>query len=301
MSTSQFQGLLTNFRRIQVCSFDAGGGNVLSHIIRELSLETSFLVSGPSLSIYSGVYPNFENQNTESMLPDIDLLISSTGWQSDFEFNKMYEALERGITVIAVLDHWVNYRERFKRKNEEILPTYFVAVDDYAKSLLEDEYPGRQILLTENIFLKQSVENIRNRRKNLISFLYDFTFIGEPLSRSITNQLWDEFDALRNFFETLSRLDLYTARILIKPHPSENPEKYKPAIPAIFKNVQIDADSNIIEVLANSKKVVGCNSMALYLSDLSSVPTYTSLPEGVKPQVPISNAVPINSLHRIDL
>lgn len=295
MSKSEIKKLLKRFNQIQICSFDAGGGNVLSHFIQGLERKTSFLVSGPSLEIYSKLYPNFQIENKSSIPPDVDLLISSTGWQSDFEFHHMLQALNKGITVIAILDHWVNYKERFTRNGIEILPNYFLAVDELAKNILETEFPGSKVLLTENVFLQKSVFEIKNQRRDINSPLVDFTFIGEPLSRTETNQEWDEFDALKNFFQTLFDLNLQNAKIIIRPHPSENPAKYNSSIPGNFNNVQIDASSSITEILAKSKNVIGCHSMALYLAEMSGIPTYTSLPEGMKSKLPILKSASIKS------
>ena len=48
-------------------------------------------------------------------------LLSGSGWSSDFEHRSRLEAKRRRIPVLAVLDHWVNYRMRFTRDGEECL------------------------------------------------------------------------------------------------------------------------------------------------------------------------------------
>ena len=57
------------------------------------------------------------------MLPDTSsVVITGTGWSSDLEHQARKLAFSRNIPSVAVLDHWVNYRERFKRNGTSQLP-----------------------------------------------------------------------------------------------------------------------------------------------------------------------------------
>lgn len=296
MKSLEFEEVIFNYRRIQVCSYDAGGGNVLAHLIHGLGLKPTFIIDGPSLGVYTGLFPDLLSLNSKTLKSETDLLISSTGWQSVHEFKIMKTALLSGIPVIAVLDHWVNYVERFERFGETIMPTYFLAFDDASEDKIVNEFQDANVLRAQNVYLARILQEIKNLERLNTSNFYDFVFIGEPLLQVNKSQSWTEFDAIQLFFETLRFLGLSNSRIAIKPHPSENSLKYSQCIPDDFNNVSLESNTELAGLLAKSRTVVGCHSMALYIGELSGKKVYTALPDGVLPRVPLKRAQPIIDL-----
>ena len=296
MNHNSFEEFIKPFSHIQSCSFDAGGGNVLAHLIKNFKISTSFLIDGPSLGIYSELFPQFFPLNTKSLNSETDLLISSTGWQSNHEFDFMQEALLKGIPVVAVIDHWVEYVERFERSGKRISPTIYLALDDFAERKLIQELKNPIIFRSENFYIKKILKEIADLRKSSTGSTYDFVFIAEPLIRSIENSGWNEYDAIKHFFNVLRDLDLKNSRIAIKPHPSEYSGKYSESIPNDFESVKIDTDYSLSRILSESDSVVGCHSMALYIAELSGNKVYTALPPGIISKVPLKKAKPIFSL-----
>ena len=58
----------------------------------------------------------------EESLIKSDWILTGTGWESNFERRAIIRARSLGIKSVSFLDHWVNYLERFKEKDEIILP-----------------------------------------------------------------------------------------------------------------------------------------------------------------------------------
>jgi hypothetical protein len=296
MKLQEFEELVASFSKLQVCSYDAGGGNVLAHLVHAMNLKTSFVIGGPSLAIYTALFPEFTVQNSNNLHPDTDLLISSTGWQSSHEFEIMEEALLKGIPVVAALDHWVNYKERFERNGKAIFPTYFLAFDDESERRIYQEFHSPSVICVQNFYTQRVLQEIKDLETQHNSKLFDFVFIGEPLSRSSENDLWTEYDAIKYFFIALRNYGLTDAKILVKPHPSEEISKYDEFVPSDFKNVKIETDLDLPWILAMTKTVVGCHSMALYIAELNGNTVYTALPYGIQPKVPLDKAKPLMKL-----
>lgn len=296
MTSRKLEDVISKYNHIQACSFDAGGGNALAPLLKDLDNVSSFIVDGPALNIYSTLFPELHILNRKTLDVETDLLISSTGWQSSLEYETMEMALLRGIPVIAVLDHWVNYLGRFERQGKVINPTYFLAFDDASENKINQEFTSPKILRTENRYLARTLSEIRDLRTISNSRTYDFTFIGEPLSRSSEYTNWSEYDAIQHFFEVLRIYGYVNSRIAIKPHPAEDSKKYDFYIPNDFNNVEIIHGENLSKILAETDSVVGCHSMALYIAELSGNNVYTALPEGTLPRVLLNRAQPIMKL-----
>jgi hypothetical protein len=296
MKLQEFEELVASFSKLQVCSFDAGGGNVLAHLVHAMNLKTSFVIGGPSLAIYTALFPELPIQNSNDLHLDTDLLISSTGWQSSYEFEIMELALSRGIPVIAVLDHWVNYKERFEQNSKTISPTYLLAFDDESENRIRQEFQNPSVIRCQNFYMQKTLQEIRKIENQHISKLFDFVFIGEPLSRSSENVLWTEYDAIKYFFMVLRNHGFKDAKILVKPHPSEEASKYNEYVPNDFKYVRIETDKELPWILALTDTVVGCHSMALYIAELNGNKVHTALPDGIESKVPLEKAIPLKNL-----
>ena len=296
MKLQQFEELVASFSKLQVCSYDAGGGNVLAHLVHAMNLKTSFVIGGPSLAIYTALFPEFPIQNSNYLHPDTDLLISSTGWQSSHEFEIMEIALSRGIPVIAALDHWVNYKERFEQNNKTISPTYLLAFDDESESRIRQEFQNPSVIRAQNFYMQKTLQEIRKIETQHTSKPFDFVFIGEPLSRSSENDLWTEYDAIKYFFMVLRNHGFKDAKILVKPHPSEEVSKYNEYVPNDFKYVRIETGKELPWILALTDTVVGCHSMALYIAELNGNKVHTALPDGIESRVPLEKAIPLTNL-----
>ena len=279
--------LISKYNNIQVCSYDAGGGNVLAHLINGLGIDATYIIGGPSMEIYADLFPNLLSHSSEILNGDTDLLISSTGWQSTHEFEVMKSALERGIPVIAVMDHWVNYVERFEHAGESITPTFFLAFDDASEYKIREGFRDARILRSKNYYL----EDVRRELEMLTSkfcgeWEYDILFISEPLSRHHQHSDWDEYDALQLLSDTLSESNLINLRVAIKLHPTEISEKYTYLTEKEFPNLSILADIRLEECLSSSKIITGCHSMALYVASYCNKEVFACLPPGKSPMIP---------------
>jgi hypothetical protein len=117
-------------RTAAVCH-DAGAANVVIATLLETGRsDWRAYMQGPAAKIWKAAFPKLALcDSLEQVMEGSELLITGTGWASDIEHEARRNARSLGVKSIAVIDHWVNYAERFVRNNEQILPDEFWVTD----------------------------------------------------------------------------------------------------------------------------------------------------------------------------
>ena len=125
-------------KTLGIVSHDAGGAEILSNWVKRNNKDTKFMffLRGPAKKIFHrNLDINLVDQNEQTIqnfLDEIDLLICGTSWQSSLEREFIFEAKKSKIKVISILDHWVNYRERFIVNKSLVLPDEIWVCDEFA-------------------------------------------------------------------------------------------------------------------------------------------------------------------------
>jgi len=271
------------------CSHDAGGAELLSSFIVANNLSGKFLVSGPATSVFQSKKLLSEKNQTTFLQVDTSIILSSTG-TTDFEYSNMSDGLKNGVKVIALLDHWVNYTERFERQGKNIKTDAILVVDEYAFDIAEREFPKIEIVLINNDFLEGVKKEYSALDINDIK--YDYVYMCE--SRHVNTNMEqspdiDNFTGLTYFFDVLSSIGENNARILLRPHPSDLDKDYTEYVPKTFPLVKISSEENLLKTLKVSDIVVGCNSMALVIADAVGKTVFTAVEDPNKCYIPIKS------------
>ena len=116
--TSNFTGVLA------IVCHDAGATNLILPWLSACSeIKLHIIMQGPAKQLWESTYPNISIfNNLKRALKGADKILTGTGWESNIEHDARQYAQENGIYSIAVIDHWVNYKERFTRVDKIILP-----------------------------------------------------------------------------------------------------------------------------------------------------------------------------------
>ena len=113
----------------------------------------------------------FDSRIEDSLSAVVDtssVVITGTGWSSDLEHQARQLAFRRNIPSVAVLDHWVNYRERFRRNGTSQLPGELWVSDAEAATLASLLFPNVPVKQLPNIWLeglRTKVDSIRRIQK----------------------------------------------------------------------------------------------------------------------------------------
>jgi hypothetical protein len=264
---------------IAVVAHDAGAANVvISALLKTGRVDWRAHMQGPAEKLWKLAFPEIPLCGTqENAILGADLLITGTGWETDIEHNARKLAQSYRVKSITVIDHWVNYKERFVRDGELVLPDEFWVTDEYAMEIALFTFPGRPILQIPNYYMEKQLRDIAQvKGSNRSELLY----VLEPLRTNWERGIPGEFQALDYFISCLPELHLPTDVVIrLRPHPSEPNGKYSYWInqnPHI--NIELDTSICIAESLGRAKWVAGCESFALVLALYAGRTVYCTLP-----------------------
>jgi hypothetical protein len=246
---------------LAVACHDAGSANlILAWLQAHPPLHVQAFVSGPAANLWRLAGLPWESAATlEAALDGAAALLSGTGWASDLEFDARTLAANRGLRSIAVLDHWVNYRQRFERQGRTVLPGEIWVVDAEAQRLAQACFPGISIVLQPNTYLQQVVRQIGPAPAT-----GDLLYVLEPTRSDWGRQRQGEFQALDYFVQHAAVLGLAAdTPVRLRLHPSEPAGKYDAWLAAQRRPVRLDTSPSLTQAMAPARWVAGCETAAL--------------------------------------
>ncbi|GIZ51298.1 hypothetical protein [Noviherbaspirillum aridicola] len=258
---------------------DAGGANVLlAWLARQEGLPASAYVEGPALTLWRARFGDRPlSASPDECIAGADILITATSWNSDLEHHARIRARALGIRSIAVLDHWVNYRERFVRDGQTSLPDEIWVADETALRIAVDVFPGIPVTLIRNEYVAEMLAAIEP-----VDTLGtpELLYLLEPARSDWGRGVPGEFQALDFFTSRLHTLGLPEGTpIRFRPHPSDPPGKYDQWLEAHgFGPDAIDRSASVVDGISRARWVAGCESFALALALDAGRTVYCTLP-----------------------
>lgn len=287
---------------IGVISYDAGGAEIISSYIVQNNLACLYSVAGPALKIFERKLGRLDVLALDAVIEQSEWVLCGTGWQTDFELQAMEMAKAAGKRSVAFLDHWVNYLERFVRDGEIQLPDEIWVGDALAEEIAHRTFPEIVVRMMGNPYfdnLKRELSSIPCKYTNVnksISVLYVCEPVREYALLEYGNERYwgyTEEDALHYFLSNIDALGVFVNCIVIRPHPSEQPEKYEWAKFEYDLPIMAGGVKTLVEEVAACDMVVGCESMAMVVGLLAGKRVVSCIPPGGKacalPQVEIAH------------
>jgi len=256
---------------LAVVAHDAGATNlILGWLKNQPDITVRTCLQGPAIALWSATFPNGKNESMSEALDGAAMLLSGTGWASDLEHEARRMARVLGVFSIGVIDHWVNYRDRFIRNGEEVLPDELLVADEDAQIEAVRCFPGLPVVMLPNRYLEGLVEQINalssepNERPGS-HILYVLEPIRQPWGN---NEKPGEFQALDFFLERVGALGLErNPEIRLRSHPSDPPDKYASWMRRHGElNLTIDTSRSLAEAIAWADWVVGYQSFAMVVA-----------------------------------
>jgi len=288
---------------VAVCAHDAGAASHLAAWLEPFQPQLRLCLAGPAEPLFNDRLGtgNRNRYNLEDVLEGALVLISGTGWASDLEHRARLLACKRSIPSVAVLDHWVNYRDRFVRDGEEQLPDALWVADADAAILAKAVFPNVPVLHLANHWLEglcNKVRLIRSSRGGDQQFqprrparrlLYLLEPIRIPWRESVAGSLEaGEFQGLRYWLQRLPDLieqgwvapQHSLEALALRPHPSEPIDKYDDFVAeaAAFWPIKIDNLDRLEESLAWADAAFGCETQGLVAAMACGLHAFSTLP-----------------------
>lgn len=280
-----------------VVSHDAGGAEILASYVAQQSLDALLVLEGPALQVFERRLGKQSVFSLEEALPICDWCLCGTSWQSDLEWQAIGQARQLRKRVVAFLDHWVNYPERFCRQGIQHLPDEIWVGDVDAERLAKQCFAEMPIRLVANPYfadLQRELKDLEQRRSPKSAAGARVLFVCENISEHALRQYGDErywgyteFDALDFLFSNLDKLGRPVESVIIRPHPSDLPGKYQTVLDAYIPLACLGGKRSLLEEIVDADIVVGCESMAMVVSLLANRPTWSCSPSNsVVPPLP---------------
>lgn len=276
---------------VAIVSHDAGGAEILSSWLNHADCPASVVVAGPADSIFRRKCPQAEFLSLDEALAKSTWVLCGTGWQSSFERQAIARGRALGKKTVGFLDHWVNYRERFDEGGRSVLPDEIWVGDVEAERIARAQFDQTPVFLQPNPYIEDLLAEIAATQINKSDAVASrILYVCEPvadhaLAKYGNEHHWGyiEQDALRFFLTNVAALGQPIEAITIRPHPSEQAEKYHWAHGLIPPLVEFGGKKTLLEEILAADIVVGCESMAMVIGLLAGKRVISSIPQGGRP------------------
>lgn len=315
---------------VAVVAHDAGAANHILAWLRGSGADALLpSMAGPALQVWRRERGDTPQLALEQAVAGAQTVLTGTGWASDLEHEARRLARRHGKHSIAVLDHWTNYRERFERGGEQVLPDELWVSDAHALALARKLFPAIPVRQQPNAYLDGLVAEVRACEQAAAaaaaasaagtaaagsaaaagSSAARVLYVLEPI-----RQAWGElpepgeFAALDFFIAGLDRLELGPqVEIRLRPHPSDPSGKYdawlarQNAIPPEGVTLALDGAATLAQALAWAGVVAGCQTYAMVVALAAGRRVASSVPPWAPPCVlPHPDIIQLSDLYPTD-
>ncbi len=288
--------------RIFVAAHDAGGSEVLAAWVRHHSAHTYiFCLGGPAEKIFFKRLGQIQYKPLSEALSlleseKFDQILTGSSWGTDIERKIHRRAHELELYCIAYIDGYGDFRNGFFLEGKFFFPDeVWVTSTQGEKSALSMGVPKEKLKIVPSLYLEDMKKRVQDLERMILteSLVCRILYICENISSAensyqITENIhrgYNEYEALDFFLSKVKEGDFgCNLQIRIRPHPSENSEKYLPIIQKYSQeNIQFSQSNSSLEAdLAWSQIVVGCESVALLLAAECRREVYSYIPPHAK-------------------
>jgi len=257
-----------------VVAHDAGAANLIIAWLKAWNWPIRACVKGPALKLWEQNFPERPScQSIEEALEGCSSLITGTGWASQFEHEARRLGHDRGMRVVAVLDHWVNYASRFEFDGKIVWPDEIWVADRWAEEIAIRTFPCLPIRLFDNLYLRDQLNQVVPPPGN-----GTMLYVLEPVRNYWGRDLDGEIQALDYMLQHLEIVWPNTInRIILRLHPSDPAGKYDCYL-RVDQRIEVDQSVDISKAISQADVVVGVESFALTLALAAGRPVFSSLP-----------------------
>ena len=146
---------------ILVHSKDAGGAEILSSWLKQKKIKNiDFLLKGPAIKIFKSKSFKINNIKNKIQVTKYKKFFFSTNFPPGDEIKLLKDFKKKNIETVCFLDHWVNYKERFKIKKKFFYQVKFIHL------IIQLFKIAKQKFNKSNIFLKKIITYLNKKYLN---------------------------------------------------------------------------------------------------------------------------------------
>jgi hypothetical protein len=280
---------------VGVVAHDAGGAEVISSYIRQRGLNCIFCLEGPARTVFARKLGVVDSVALEELVARSDRILCGTSFLADLEWRALGAAAAAGTHATTVLEHWVNYRQRFLRQGTYHYPDELWVGDVMAERLAREEFPAIPVTLVPNAYfldIQQELASLGPAAPVAHSGAR-VLYVTEPLRDDALALYGDEMywgyteeQAVRYFLTNVRALAPDLARIVIRAHPQEHRQKYEWAIEEFALPIVCERESTLLQQIVDSDTVAGGATMAMVVALLAGKRVVSCIPPGGWGKIP---------------
>lgn len=272
--------------KILAVSNDAGASEYIAHLVLNEFDNADWLIcvlpDSPAYKIFKKLKIKFkliESIHHLTTIVDLErpnIILYGTGWQIDFQVVVENLSLSYKIESIALIDHWINYRERFKNNT---FPKNIMVMDDIASELAKKNFGKNiNIIQLKCHYLENTkilFHSLQHKSANSI------VFISEPTSEIAKYNLGHENSYGFTEYSVLDQLLTHFDQIIVRLHPSDKENKYDHIIqkyPDKKITIVYPYEEELVVTLSKSNLTIGFDGMALFISYYLGIKTISYMP-----------------------
>jgi len=297
---------MTKNNLVAIVCHDTGGAEILCNWVVRQNAPYILVLEGPALKIFKRKLGAIEVVPLELAIAKAHWVLTGTSWQSDLELKAIKLARKLNKRSVTFLDHWVNFQQRFELEDERLLPNEIWVGDKDALKISSDELPGANIKLKSNPYFEEALSQIRKLDQEQSAqptqkyILYTCSALSKHAKLKFNDERYWGFtdnDAIRYFLENVDVLKHSTGKVVLRPHPSEEPGNYDWAVEEYKPNVSIGGNASLVEEISGADIIAGHNSMAMVIGLIAEKRVISALPPGK-----LENTLPMAEIeHMSDL
>lgn len=260
-----------------VVCHDAGAAGQIAAMVKVAHLRPTWVMAeGPAVAIWRHYFPGQHIATDLAEMRELNTVVTGTSLKSDLEHQARLAAQKTGLRSVTVLDHWVNYENRFIRHGCRVLPDEIWVVDEYAEVLAREAFPGTMVIRFPDYYAKDQLGEVVGLTGHTPHRLL---YMLEPAHSNWGKDEPGEFQALRYFFKQLPLLRLGGLKeVHLRPHPSENADKYDSFLNEGGGIPVRKGKGTLAEAISGARWVAGCQTYALTLALAAGRQVLSSLP-----------------------
>lgn len=285
---------------IGIVAHDAGGANILASYCRRKPDNYRYLLQGPAKAIFEKTLSIESEDNFERFVSECYSFICGTSGKSDLERSIFAQARILNKETTAILDHWINYRQRFLLNGKLVLPNNLITVDRHAYQIAKETFPECKIEEINNPYLEEFYNHYKEltlQKEN--SYKSEILYISEGFSEHKEEDKSGsskDHKYFKEFLHAKQRLFEPSLALRIRLHPSEDLAKLDQYREIYSDILQSDSSIDLAIDLSRANCVVGISSMALVLSAFCGIPTFSLLSGSKESKIPTTGINYIGAL-----
>ena len=272
--------------RILIVSNDPGGAEIISSWVRRNpNNQYNYILGDPAKRIFKKKVEmplSIDISKLRSEIKIHEMVVTGTSQNSDIEKLAIKIAVEENINVVTLLDYCTNFYNRFMLDGNLVYPNEIWLTDENAFQNAKNELPGANIVLKENPYLMDLLDQKipANYNLNEIHILY----VCQPYDE----YGFTDIEGLEYFF-ILTELDNIdkTVKIRLRLHPLEVESKYKEIISnySHLFDIEVSSENLLVNDLNWSQYVIGMHTNVLAIAVAFDLKVFHCIPPDRKPCV----------------